>query len=241
MDKLIASADLKADDFIIEVGPGKGILTSGLAKKAGKVLTIEIDQDLIKPLQRKFENNKNIEITNADILKINLPKLLGHQMSKYKVVANLPYYITSPIIRLFLENENPPIEMILMVQKEVAERIASKPGKKSYGILSVLLQAYYDIEYLFTVNEDVFNPPPKVKSGVIRLIRNDVNDLGCDEKNFKTVIKTAFNQRRKTLRNSLKSLQIEEIKQRELFSLRPEQLSVGEFVELKQLIFPTNS
>ena len=148
------------------------------------------------------------------------------------VIGNFPYNISSQIFFQILKYRNNVSECVGMIQKEVAERIAAAPGSKTYGILSVLLQAWYDIEYLFTVHENVFNPPPKVKSAVIRLKRNNVKELGCDEKLFVTVVKQAFNQRRKTLRNSLRSLIPAEIIDNEIFNKRPEQLSVQEFVEL---------
>ncbi len=152
------------------------------------------------------------------------------------VIGNFPYNISSQIFFQILKYRNNVSECVGMIQKEVAERIAAGPGSKTYGILSVLLQAWYDIEYLFTVHENVFNPPPKVKSAVIRLKRNNVKELGCDEKMFVTVVKQAFNQRRKTLRNSLRSMIPAEIIENEIFNKRPEQLSVQEFVELTQLI-----
>ena len=178
-------------------------------------------------------------------------KWVGELAEKYnggkpiKVVANLPYYITTPIIMHILENDIGAQSLCIMIQKEVAERIAETPGTKTYGILSVLLQAWYDIEYLFTVGEGAFNPPPKVKSAVIRLVRNSRTDLGCDEALFKTVVKTGFNQRRKTLRNSLKPLirakadrcgwseeQLAEFIADPVFELRPERLSVEDFISL---------
>ena len=152
--------------------------------------------------------------------------------SDLAVIGNFPYNISSQIFFQILKYRNNVSECVGMIQKEVAERIAAAPGSKTYGILSVLLQAWYDIEYLFTVNENVFNPPPKVKSAVIRFKRNNVNELGCDEKLFVTVVKQAFNQRRKTLRNSLRSLIPAEIIDKEIFNKRPEQLSVQEFIEL---------
>ena len=152
------------------------------------------------------------------------------------VIGNFPYNISSQIFFQILKYRNNVSECVGMIQKEVAERLAAGPGSKTYGILSVLLQAWYDIEYLFTVHENVFNPPPKVKSAVIRLKRNNVKELGCDEKLFVTVVKQAFNQRRKTLRNSLRSLIPTEIIDNEIFNKRPEQLSVAEFVELTQLL-----
>ena len=167
-------------------------------------------------------------------LKLSLNKIFD---SPFAIIGNFPYNISSQILFKALENKDLIPEIIGMFQKEVAERVAEPPGSKRYGILSVLLQAFYDIEYLFTVNEDVFDPPPKVKSGVIRLIRNDVKKLSCDEKDFKRVIKMAFNQRRKTLRNSLKQLLGDIDTSDPIFKERPEQLSVEQFIDLTKRIF----
>jgi 16S rRNA (adenine1518-N6/adenine1519-N6)-dimethyltransferase len=217
--KIVEAANLQPDDFVIEVGPGTGILTEELAKKAGKILAIEIDQNLIRPLQKKFDNKKNIEIINGDILKINFPKLLGHQMSKYKVIANLPYYITSPIIRLFLETEIPPQEMILMVQKEVAERIVAspseipaesrsakrisrgKPGQMS--ILAVSVQYYAQVEILFEVSRECFDPVPEVDSSVIKISDFGFRISDFERKKFFRVVRAGFCAKRKTLVNNL--------------------------------------
>ena len=152
------------------------------------------------------------------------------------MIGNFPYNISSQIFFQVLKYRNQVDEVVGMIQKEVAERIAAGPGSKTYGILSVLLQAWYDIDYLFTVHENVFNPPPKVKSAVIRMKRNDVSQLDCDEKLFVTVVKQAFNQRRKTMRNSLRSLIPQEIIANEIFNKRPEQLSVQEFIELTKML-----
>ena len=162
-------------------------------------------------------------------MKTDLSKFASEKIG---VIGNFPYNISSQIFFQVLKYRNQVDEVVGMIQKEVAERIAAGPGSKTYGILSVLLQAWYDIDYLFTVHENVFNPPPKVKSAVIRMKRNDVSQLECDEKLFVTVVKQAFNQRRKTMRNSLRSLIPQEIIQDEIFNKRPEQLSVQEFVEL---------
>jgi 16S rRNA (adenine1518-N6/adenine1519-N6)-dimethyltransferase len=226
VNKIIESANLNADDFVIEVGPGTGILTEELVKMAGKVLAIEIDHTLIKPLQKKFENKKNVEILSGDILKINLPALLGHEMSKYKVIANLPYYITSPIIRLFLETEMPPQEMILMVQKEVAERITAspseipaesrsakrisrgKPGQMS--ILAVSVQYYAQAEIIFEVNRKCFDPVPEVDSSVIKISNLAYRQAGLksqiskmEQNKFFRVVRAGFCAKRKTLSNNL--------------------------------------
>lgn len=225
------------DDFsnipAIEVGPGMGVLTQFLIEKKMDLTVIELDSESVPYLQENFPA-LNGHIIEADFLKLNLTDIYPEQFS---IIGNFPYNISSQIFFKVLDYKEHIPCCSGMLQKEVAERIASKPGKKAYGILSVLLQAWYDIEYLFTVSETVFNPPPKVKSAVIKLVRNARTELGCDEKLFKTVIKTSFNQRRKTLRNSMKPMlgKDNEIYTDEIFNKRPEQLSVEEFVYLTNL------
>ncbi len=212
--KIVESANLTPDDFVLEIGPGKGILTEELVKVAGKVVAVEIDKSLIKLLRNKFSNNKNVKVIREDILKINLTKLLTTNNSqllrseapKYKVVANLPYYITSPIIRMFLEAELLPTEMILMVQKEVAERITAKPGQMS--ILAVSVQYYAQPEILFNVGRENFDPVPEVDSAVIRITPSPPAPLpkrgeGEVEKRFFRIVRAGFCARRKTLANNL--------------------------------------
>jgi 16S rRNA (adenine1518-N6/adenine1519-N6)-dimethyltransferase len=230
---------------VLEVGPGMGVLTQYLLKNPQINLTaIEIDRESVAYLREWYPELKLVE---GDFLKLDLNELIPE--GEFCVIGNYPYNISSQIFFKVLEYKDRIPVCSGMIQKEVAERLASKPGKKAYGILSVLLQAYYDIEYLFTVDEHVFNPPPKVKSAVIRMTRNKRRRLDCDEVLFKTVVKTAFNQRRKQMRNSLKSL-VEREKTASLkdesiitnerlewfFTRRPEQLSVEEFVELTKLI-----
>lgn len=210
--RIVNSAQLKTSDVVIEIGPGKGILTEELAKYAGKVIAIEIDKELSNLLNNKFSNKKNVEIINEDILKMNLSKLLGFKGStlevskveplikSYKVIANIPYYITAPIIKKFLESEYPPEEMILMVQKEVAERIIAKSGKMS--ILSVSIQYYAKPEILFYVDKEKFNPVPEVDSAVIR-ISNIKNQNAKLRNNFFRIVKAGFCAKRKTLVNNL--------------------------------------
>ncbi len=215
---------------VVEIGPGTGMLTKYLLeKKENDVSVVEIDRESVEFLKLNFPQLKG-KIIEGDFLKmdINLPH--------YAIIGNFPYNISSQIFFKTLEHRNQIPEVVCMIQKEVAQRIASPPGSKEYGILSVLLSAFYDIEYLFTVNETVFVPPPKVKSGVIRLTRNTTAALDCDEKQFFNVVKTAFNQRRKTLRNALKSLTFAPVAESNLFNKRAEQLSVGEFVELTKLL-----
>lgn len=218
---------------IIEVGPGMGVLTQFLLEKKRDLTVVEIDRESVPYLEEHFPS-LNGHIVEGDFLQLDLTKIYPDQ---FCVIGNYPYNISSQIFFKVLDYKNHILCCSGMLQKEVAERIASKPGKKSYGILSVLLQAWYDIEYLFTVDEHVFNPPPKVKSAVIKLVRNNRESLGCDEKLFKTVIKTSFNQRRKTLRNSMKPLlgKDNEIYRDEIFNKRPEQLSVADFIFLTNL------
>lgn len=225
------------DDFsnvpIIEVGPGMGVLTQYLLEKERDLTVIELDRDSVPYLNEHFPALKG-RIIEGDFLQLKLTDIYPDQ---FCIIGNYPYNISSQIFFRVLDYKEHIPCCSGMLQKEVAERIASKPGKKAYGILSVLLQAWYDIEYLFTVSETVFDPPPKVKSAVIRLVRNNRKSLGCDERLFKTVIKTSFNQRRKTLRNSMKPLlgKDNEIYKDSIFEKRPEQLSVEEFVYLTNL------
>jgi len=227
----------------IEIGPGMGVLTQYLLKNPSIQLTaIEIDRESVAYLREWYPE---LDLVEGDFLKIDLNQLIPE--GEFYVIGNYPYNISSQIFFKVLDYKDRIPVCSGMIQKEVAERLASKPGKKAYGILSVLLQAYYDIEYLFTVDEHVFNPPPKVKSAVIRMTRNKRRRLDCDEALFKTVVKTAFNQRRKQMRNSIRNLvesselrvekSSEEKSRLEYFlTRRPEQLSVEEFIELTQLI-----
>ena len=227
-------------DVVIEVGAGMGVLTQYLIEnQLEKLQVVEIDKESVEFLKKKFPELEG-HLVLGDFLKFDISHAgdssttLGMTKTDVAVIGNFPYNISSQIFFQILKYRNNVSECVGMIQKEVAERIAAAPGSKTYGILSVLLQAWYDIEYLFTVHENVFNPPPKVKSAVIRLKRNNVKELGCDEKLFVTVVKQAFNQRRKTLRNSLRSMIPADIIGNEIFNKRPEQLSVQEFVELTQ-------
>jgi len=201
---IIESANLIRKDLVIEVGPGEGVLTEQLLKNARKVIAIEIDKELAKRLQEKFKDTKNFELISGDILEINLPKLIEEQKVEtegYKVVANIPYYITSPIIRLFLETKYPPKEMILMTQREVAERICASPGKMS--ILAVSVQYYAIPELQFTVPRTAFFPVPEVDSAVIK-ITHKMEQLEKDErKSFFRVLRAGFSAKRKTMANNL--------------------------------------
>ena len=219
---------------VLEIGPGMGVLTQFLLKDPNIQLTaIEIDRESVAYLKEWYPE---LHLIEGDFLKLNLDII--YPEGEFNVIGNYPYNISSQIFFKVLEYKDRIPVCSGMIQKEVAERIASKPGKKAYGILSVLLQAYYDIEYLFTVDEHVFNPPPKVKSAVIRMTRNKRRRLDCDEALFKTVVKTAFNQRRKQMRNSLQQLvgKGNPILEEKIFTMRPEQLSVEQFIELTHLI-----
>ena len=219
---------------VLEIGPGMGVLTQYLLKNPNLQTTaIEIDRESVAYLKEWYPE---LHLIEGDFLKLDLN--IVYPDGEFCVIGNYPYNISSQIFFKVLDyKERIPI-CSGMIQKEVAERIASKPGKKAYGILSVLLQAYYDIEYLFTVDEHVFNPTPKVKSAVIRMTRNNRQRLGCDEALFKNIVKTAFNQRRKQMRNSLMQLVGKEnpVLNEPIFTKRPEQLSVEEFIELTKLI-----
>lgn len=219
---------------VLEIGPGMGVLTQYLFQNdTYKTLAIDVDRESIDYLKLKFPENKD-QIIYGDFLKLNLFELYGNE--HFSVIGNFPYNISSQIFFKVLDCRNQVDEVVCMIQKEVAERLASKPGPKAYGILSVLLQTYYSIEYLFTVHEHVFDPPPRVKSAVIRLVRNDVKQLACDEQLFRQLVKVSFNQRRKMLRNSIRGFIKDENFSHPFLEKRPEQLSVEDFIELTVLI-----
>lgn len=227
------------DDYkgmpVLEVGPGMGVLTKYLLDYGHDVTAVEIDEESVDYLNHNFPSLHG-RILGDDFLKMNLAKVMGDR--QFCVIGNYPYNISSQIFFKVLDYKDLIPCCSGMLQKEVAERLAAAPGSKVYGILSVLLQAWYDVEYLFTVNENVFNPPPKVKSGVIRMKRNDVTQLGCDEKLFRTIVKTTFGQRRKTLRNSIRGLLPPGCVLPDLpvWGQRPEQLSVQEFINLTNVV-----
>jgi len=205
LEKIIKTSDLKDDDFVIEIGPGEGVLTEELSKYANKVIAIELDDNLIPLLEKKFADKKNVEIIHDDILKINLSELIAGyklQTTNYKLIANIPYYITSPIIRLFLEQTIQPKEIILLIQKEVAERIAAKAGQMS--ILAVSVQYYGSAEIMFEVDKNSFFPVPKVDSAVIKIIPQKKFNKETDKKFFR-IVKAGFSAKRKTLLNNLAS------------------------------------
>lgn len=216
---------------VLEVGPGMGVLTQFLMKKDREVKVVELDFESVAYLKENF-NALEGNIIEDDFLKLKLENIFNGQ--PFVLTGNYPYNISSQIFFKMLDYKDLIPCCTGMIQKEVAERIAAGPGSKTYGILSVLIQAWYRVEYLFTVHEHVFNPPPKVKSAVIRMTRNETTDLGCDEKLFKLIVKTTFNQRRKTLRNSISSIldKSHPLSADPIFNKRPEQLSVQEFVEL---------
>lgn len=218
----------------LEIGPGMGVLTKYLLEKSTETFVVEIDTESVAYLETHYLNlAKNI--ISKDFLKYDLKEVFGEE--EFAIIGNFPYNISSQIVFKALEMRNQIPEFAGMFQKEVAQRICEKKGSKVYGILSVLTQAFYDAEYLFTVPPTVFNPPPKVDSGVLILKRKENFKLNCNEKMFFQVVKTAFNQRRKTLRNSLKSYAFSDsLKEDSIFDLRPEQLSVDQFVEITQKI-----
>ena len=219
---------------VLEIGPGMGVLTKYLhANPALDFHAIEIDTESVAYLHDHYPA---LHVIEGDFLKLDLQELFSEP---FAVIGNFPYNISSQILFKVYENRNHIPEVVGMFQKEVAERVAAKPGSKTYGILSVLLSAFYDIEYLFTVHEHVFNPPPKVKSAVIRLRRNQVSALACDETLFTKVVKIGFNQRRKTLRNALKQLAMDLSAVPDgLLSQRAEQLTVADFVTITNSVSP---
>ena len=225
------TVDACPDLPILEVGPGMGVLTQFLMKKQREVKVVELDFESVAYLKENFSALEG-NIIEYDFLKLKLENLF--EGKPFVLTGNYPYNISSQIFFKMLDYKDLIPCCTGMIQKEVAERIAAAPGSKTYGILSVLIQAWYKVEYLFTVHEHVFNPHPKVKSAVIRMTRNDTTDLGCDEKLFKQIVKTTFNQRRKTLRNSISSIldKSHPLSADPIFNKRPEQLSVQEFVEL---------
>jgi 16S rRNA (adenine1518-N6/adenine1519-N6)-dimethyltransferase len=239
------TVDACPDIPVLEVGPGMGVMTQYLVRKPRLVKVVEIDFESVAFLRRHFPSLED-NIIEDDFLKMHLERTFDGK--PFVLTGNYPYNISSQIFFKMLDYKDLIPCCTGMIQKEVAERIAARPGNKSYGILSVLIQAWYSVEYLFTVHEHVFNPPPKVKSAVIRMTRNDTSRLGCDERLFRRVVKTTFNQRRKTLRNNIRPLLADLDMQRqttgifvpdhsafladELFNCRPEQLSVSDFVSL---------
>lgn len=223
---------------VLEVGPGMGVLTQFLMPKGRELKVVEIDKESVAYLNENYPELRQ-SIVGEDFLRMDLNSLFNGR--KFVLTGNYPYDISSQIFFKMLDNKELIPCCTGMIQREVALRMASAPGSKAYGILSVLLQAWYDVEYLFTVDENVFNPPPKVKSAVIRMMRNGVDDLGCDWALFRKVVKTVFNQRRKMLRSSLKplfqgDLPGDDFFGQDIMAKRPEQLAISQFVELTNMV-----
>lgn len=234
-ERIVESLDTSLTGSVLEIGPGTGVLTQHLVKIEGiEFKAAEIDTESIEYLQKNYPQIGE-NLLEGDFLKMDMNKIFK---SDFSVIGNFPYNISSQIFFKLIDHKDQVPQIVCMLQKEVAERLASPPGNKSYGILSVLLQAWYNIDYLFTVEPGSFIPPPKVKSAVISLKRNSRDSLGCDEVLFKKVVKASFNQRRKAVRNSVKQLlEGRTPPDSYLFGMRPEQLSVEEFVELTNLIY----
>lgn len=229
--KIVDSLSYHPYDLVLEVGPGMGVLTQFLLQKQVKVYVAEIDKESVDYLKINYPQLENNIV--GDFLKLEFEELFS---DNFAVIGNFPYNISSQIVFKILENKHAIPEMVGMFQKEVAERIAAQKGNKIYGILSVLTQAYYNVDYLFTVHENVFTPPPKVKSAVIRLKRYRDKIEGIDDKFFFKLVKAGFNQRRKTLKNALKVLNIpQHLESHEFLNLRAEQLSVENFINLARL------
>lgn len=241
--KIADTLSLEGYNNVLEIGPGMGVLTKYLLQRDLDLVAMDLDEESIVYLNHSFplehqeilKKNNRLNVVEADFLKFDLTELYGEE--EFAITGNFPYNISSQIVFKMLEMRNQIPEFSGMFQKEVAQRICEKPGSKTYGILSVLVQAFYDAEYLFTVPPSVFDPPPKVDSGVLRLKRRGNQKLPCDERLFFKVVKTAFNQRRKTIRNSLKTFNLSDnLKEDAIFDQRPEQLGVADFVTLTQKI-----
>lgn len=235
--RIADTVDACPDIPVLEIGPGMGVLTQYLVTKDREVKAVEIDSESVAYLHANFPKLRD-NIIGDDFLRMDLNEIFaGHQ---FVLTGNYPYDISSQIFFKMLDYKDLIPCCTGMIQREVALRMASEPGNKAYGILSVLIQAWYDVEYLFTVDEHVFNPPPKVKSAVIRMTRNGVTDLGCDERLFKRIVKAVFNQRRKMLRVSLRQIfggsASAEFYAQDIMTKRPEQLSVEQFVELTNIV-----
>jgi 16S rRNA (adenine1518-N6/adenine1519-N6)-dimethyltransferase len=234
IDKFIDAVNINytGENSIIEIGPGLGALTKKLAADYKQSLyLVELDKELYDRLLVEFSNIKD-NIINADFLKINLESLFHAPLM---IVGNLPYNISSPVFFKILKNRDIVRSMIFIIQHEVAQRLSSKPNSKTYGIPSVLIQSFYNVEYLFSIPSTAFDPMPKVTSAVVKLTRNSTHSLDCDESIFFSLVKQAFNQRRKTIRNSLKGL-IPESVDSEILNRRAEQLSIQDYVELSRIV-----
>jgi len=242
--RIADTVDAYPDIPVLEVGPGMGVMTQYLVEKPRDLKVVEIDRESVEYLKHTLFSEEtptgSSPIIEGDFLRMDLNQVFDGR--QFVLTGNYPYDISSQIFFKMLDNKELIPCCTGMIQREVALRIASEPGTKAYGILSVLIQAWYDVEYLFTVDEHVFNPPPKVKSAVIRMTRNIVTDLGCDEQLFKRLVKTVFNQRRKMLRVSLKQMFTNDIQPRpgfyehDIMTRRPEQLTIQQFVELTNMV-----
>ena len=232
-ERIADTIDSRPDLPVLEVGPGMGVLTQFLLQKGRDLTVVELDSESVAWLKANYPALDG-RVVEADFLKLDLRELMGGR--EFALIGNYPYNISSQIFFHMLDYKELVPLCSGMLQREVAERLAAGPGTKARGILSVLLQAWYDVEYLFTVSEKVFNPPPKVKSGVIRMTRNQRTELGCDPALFKAVVKATFGQRRKTIRNSIRSVCANFPTDHPLAALRPEQLSVDQFIELTKTV-----
>ena len=234
--RIADTVDACPDLPVLEVGPGMGVMTQYLVEKPRPFKVVEIDRESVEYLKGTLFKGDESPIIEGDFLRMDLSKVFDG--AQFVLTGNYPYDISSQIFFKMIDNRQLIPCCTGMIQHEVAQRIASQPGNKAYGILSVLIQAWYDVEYLFMVDETVFNPPPKVKSAVIRMTRNQTQQLGCDEQLFKRVVKTVFNQRRKMLRVSLKQLvnDLSSVSDHPFMTLRPEQLTIPQFVELTNLV-----
>ena len=237
--RIADTVDACPDLPVLEVGPGMGVMTQFLVEKPRPLRVVEIDRESVEYLNEHFPRLRD-NIIGDDFLRMDLRQLFDGQ--QFVLTGNYPYDISSQIFFKMLDNRDLIPCCTGMIQHEVAVRMASQPGNKQYGILSVLIQAWYNVEYLFTVEPSVFNPPPKVQSAVIRMTRNEVQHLGCDEQLFKRVVKTTFNQRRKMLRVSLRQIfdaqhpARPEFYQQDMMTRRPEQLTIAQFVELTNMV-----
>lgn len=236
--RIADTVDASPDIPVLEIGPGMGVLTQYLVEKPRVVKAVEIDAESVAYLYERFPKLHE-NILGEDFLQMDLTQIFDGK--QFVLTGNYPYDISSQIFFKMLDYKDLIPCCTGMIQREVALRMAAAPGSKAYGILSVLIQAWYDVEYLFTVDENVFNPPPKVKSAVIRMTRNDVTDIGCEEQLFKRVVKTVFNQRRKMLRVSLRQIfnngkPTDGFYEQDIMTKRPEQLSIPQFVELTNMV-----
>lgn len=230
--RIVNSLETDPGDTVIEIGPGTGVLTQFLRERALRLILVEIDAESVLHLKKRWPDLEE-SLIQEDFLKVNLANLIR---GPFHIIGNFPYHISSQIFFRILEQRQQVRSVVCMLQKEVASRIAAPPGSREYGILSVLLQAYFDIRSLFTVKPGSFFPAPKVTSGVIRLFRNNLEQLPCDEELFVRVVKCVFNQRRKMIRNSIRSILLNLDENFELLSKRPEELGVPEFISLTQWV-----